>query len=542
MGKRFKLIARCGLSGILDRFYLLGPFNNDGRITSCQALTTDYLSAYGGEKRINASAFIKGAIPYVIGSGYIVNLIPITRVSGAIIYGLALLESPITQEVKIFLGSDDGYKLFVNDAAVGYLDEHRGLAPDSNQHRVLFKAGINRLLMKIENNHGGYEFTMRVAAPKEITQVFSLTEGGGFFNGYPKETIAFTDQGPRFTDFTRRLKYSGTDYFAEIAQRTEPEFTFKAKTKIELEQWQKGLKQKLRELLGPEPEREEKEPLVLYSEELEGGLTRDKVVIRAYRDSDIPAYLIRPTKPTGKYPCMLALHGHGPGAYPVAGVTFGEKYLRDGITLSNYDYGLQFAREGMVVLCPTARGFGERGMEGSHDCDTFGFRAALLGMNLLGLNLYDFMRSLDYLHRLPYVNPEKTGCVGLSLGGTFTLFLTPIEERIKVAVISGAVGSWRDENVWSCGSCGNQLFFGLLKYVDISDLLPLIAPQGLCVESGLYDSCFMWPGARIAHEKSLQAYRILGCSENLCIDAFPGPHIFHGIKSIPFVRDFLTRR
>ncbi|MDD5705692.1 MAG: prolyl oligopeptidase family serine peptidase, partial [Kiritimatiellae bacterium] len=189
---------------------------------------------------------------------------------------------------------------------------------------------------------------------------------------------------------------------------------------------------------------------------------------------------------------------------------------------------------GFVVLCPTARGFGERGAEYPHSCDVFALKASLMGLNLLALNLYDFMRGLDYLHVLPYVDPKRTGCVGLSNGGTFSLHLAAIDTRVQAACVSGAVGSWR-EQMWHGYACGNQFFHGVLRYADIPDVIALIAPRSLCIESGLYDSCFMSSSFRGAHAKIREAFRVAGCPERLCIDEFAGVHRFRGDKSIPFL-------
>ena len=49
------------------------------------------------------------------------------------------------------------------------------------------------------------------------------------------------------------------------------------------------------------------------------------------------------------------------------------------------------------------------------------------------------MKVIDYLQTLPEVDPERIGFYGLSQGGTMTLWFTPLEPRIKVAVVFGVL-------------------------------------------------------------------------------------------------------
>jgi dienelactone hydrolase len=154
------------------------------------------------------------------------------------------------------------------------------------------------------------------------------------------------------------------------------------------------------------------------------------------------------------------------------------------------------------------------------------------------LNLYDFMRRIDYLHGLACVDSKRTGCIGLSNGGTFACHLAALDARITATVVSGAIGSWR-EQMWHSYACGNQVLHGIMQYADIADVAARIAPRALCVESSLCDSCFMSSSSRAAHAVLRRAYRVAGRAGRLCIDVFPGLHRFHGEKSLAFLRKHL---
>ena len=55
--------------------------------------------------------------------------------------------------------------------------------------------------------------------------------------------------------------------------------------------------------------------------------------------------------------------------------------------------------------------------------------------------LHDARRALDVLQSLPFVDGERLGAIGHSLGGKQTLFLAAFDERVKAAVSSeGGIG------------------------------------------------------------------------------------------------------
>jgi len=77
-------------------------------------------------------------------------------------YAHTYIYSPEEQRVPLLIGSDDGIKVFLNDETIFRLLEVRISEPDQDRIIMNLKKGWNSLLLKIENNFGGYAFYARV--------------------------------------------------------------------------------------------------------------------------------------------------------------------------------------------------------------------------------------------------------------------------------------------------------------------------------------------------------------------------------------------
>jgi hypothetical protein len=80
-------------------------------------------------------------------------------------YAFTYVWSAENQSLPLLLGSDDGVKVFLNGEEVYRLLTIRGAEPDQDKIPLRLKKGWNRLLLKIENNLGGYNFYARIPAP-----------------------------------------------------------------------------------------------------------------------------------------------------------------------------------------------------------------------------------------------------------------------------------------------------------------------------------------------------------------------------------------
>jgi dienelactone hydrolase len=328
---------------------------------------------------------------------------------------------------------------------------------------------------------------------------------------------------------------------------------FQAETLDEWRDWQRRLREKVLELSGliPPPEACDLAPEVGERTVLEAdGVVREKVVYQTEPEVWVPAYLLRPLAPAAeRLPAVLALHGHGGrwGKGQVAGAADEHETVRANIAHYHYDYGLQFAKRGYVVLVADARVFGERAAgwwqpgdpaRGYDPCDRAGNQAALLGYALIGLTTFDDRRGIDYLQSRPDVDPERIGVAGLSLGGTRSTYVGALDDRARATVISGYLNTF---GVYALGRqfCGGQYVPGLLRWAEQPDLTALIAPRPLLIEAGLRDTTFPIEASREAHRALERAYRLHGAADRLWRDEFDDEHVWSGRLAYDFMDRYL---
>jgi dienelactone hydrolase len=301
----------------------------------------------------------------------------------------------------------------------------------------------------------------------------------------------------------------------------------------DLPRWLEGRRARLLELLGPLPESVPLNLATLESVQCDG-YRRQKIVFDTEYDMSVPAYLLIPDDRTQPGAGILACHGHGPGKSQAVGLEF--------TNAPNSDYALQLVRQGYVVLAPDLRCFGERldwQPEDHYACDTNLVHAVMAGVNPLTQNVWDLARCLDVLGEHPLVDPARIGMVGLSYGGTVTLFLAAFDDRVAVAVVSGFFSSWKESHKMPWNMCGSQIIHGMLGHLEHEDLGALIAPRPLMIESGTEDYLFPWSAAAESVRRTRLVYAHEGVSERLAHDIFEGEHQWHGVASVEFLHQWL---
>lgn len=308
----------------------------------------------------------------------------------------------------------------------------------------------------------------------------------------------------------------------------------------EAKRWQRALRRQFINRLGGFPAPVPLRPRVLSHEECDG-YTRETLRFTSREGLVVFAYLLLPHDVPRPLPAILCLHGHGPGCDPIVGLG------ADGKPLSEPEYQNEFAvqavRHGYAVLAIEILGFGRR-REGTnhgylgHSCPPLAGTALMLGQTMAGWRVYDAMRALDYLETRPEVDAKRLGAMGISGGGLNTLYLAAVDTRVRAAMVSGFLNTFRD-SIMSIDHCIDNFVPGLLLDAEMSDIAGLVAPRALWCENGTRDPIFPVAAFRRALRDVKKIYGVLGAPDKCDGEVFDGEHKFHGVGAWDFLEKHL---
>lgn len=330
------------------------------------------------------------------------------------------------------------------------------------------------------------------------------------------------------------------EYFRLRAKKHHTALHFCGKDRDDFDKWKKQLLDEIKKLLGPLPTAVPFNPEVIWEIE-EDGLIKRRVIFDTEDFISVAALIYIPKNIKKPCPAILCNHGHGKFAKDsVMGIRSRNEPERNAeIVAFNYDYGLQMAKNGYVTMAIDYRGFGERAdggnpYPGRDKCNVHFIRGNLMGINLLALNIWDAMKSIDYLCQMDEVDSNRIGTMGLSFGGTMTTWIAMLDERIKAADIICYSCRFKHFAVERGNFCGSQYLPGLFSICDVPDLHGLIAPRPLLAEIGVHDKCFLEHEALSCAEEVKKIYTAAGIPDNYEVDLFSGDHRFSGIKAFDF--------
>tara|TARA_B100000029_G_scaffold515987_1_gene625960 strand:+ start:1789 stop:3645 length:1857 start_codon:yes stop_codon:yes gene_type:complete len=150
--------------------------------------------------------------------------------------------------------------------------------------------------------------------------------------------------------------------------------------------------------------------------------TVEKVYFESYPGFFCTGNLYRPRGKDGPFPAIVSPHGH---------------WARG--RLENIERGsipgrcINFAKQGYIIFSYDMVGYNDSGQQVDHRSFPNSESEAIWGISLLGLQLQNAIRSIDFLQTLPDVDPDRIACTGASGGGTQTFMLMAIDDRIKVS-------------------------------------------------------------------------------------------------------------
>lgn len=88
--------------------------------------------------------------------------------SDCVVYLFAYVYSPLKQNVKLLVGSDDGIAVWLNKKRVHFNDVERKMKVDSDKVTCTFEKGYNKLLLKVSQSKDTFGFCARVVNDKNV--------------------------------------------------------------------------------------------------------------------------------------------------------------------------------------------------------------------------------------------------------------------------------------------------------------------------------------------------------------------------------------
>jgi hypothetical protein len=136
------------------------------------------------------------------------------------------------------------------------------------------------------------------------------------------------------------------------------------------------------------------------------------------------------------------------------------------------------------------------------------------------------------------LNAKRVGCMGISGGGTCTLFSAAMDSRIRAALVSGYLNTFRS-CIMSMSHCIDNYVPGILNWAEMYDVAGLIAPRPLFSEGGDRDPIFPVDATRESFARVKKVYEVFGAPESVQQEIFSGVHEFHGVRGLPFLAEAL---
>lgn len=273
----------------------------------------------------------------------------------------------------------------------------------------------------------------------------------------------------------------------------------------------------MQQVMGPLPDAQSKSALEvqeLQREELPT-VIRKKILFQAGPGDIIPAYLLIPKNLTGPAPAMLCLHGTSGSRGRTAGL--GADYPR---------YTLELAERGYVTIAPDYTLLGEN----QTDPQSVGYASGTMK------GIWSHIRAIDLLASLPEVDPQRLGCIGVSLGGHNSLFVAAFDPRLKVVVTSSGFDSFLDYMDGDPSGWCQPRYMPRIETVfhkdpqklpfDFPEVLAAIAPRALYIHAPQSDQNFKIASVKRCVSAAQSVYDLFDADDKLVAVYPPGEHGF----------------
>jgi hypothetical protein len=380
---------------------------------------------------------------------------------------------------------------------------------------------------------------------RDLAKVAMATAALAEQRGAQADTVKYTGA---LDGFENKVDLAGFDpvlYTRKLHDAAPLQLTFRAETRKEAEAWQKKLRPKILELVGGFPDK--RSPLASQTLEVREfpAYRREKFVFQSRPGLYVLGYLLTPKAGKPPYAAIVTLPGHERGVDDLVGIDEKGQDRTEKVGYQ-YDYAIQAVEHGMASVAIEPIAFGcrrdpltkSKGL-GASSCQPSAGAALLLGQTMVGWRVYDVMRTIDWIAARPELDLHRVGCMGVSGGGTVTLFAAALDERIRASLMSCSLNTFRD-SIMSISHCIDNYVPGILNWAEMYDVAGLAAPRAFFAESGERDNIFPVAASRASFARVKKVYEVFGVPDSAANEIFDGPHQFWGKQGLPFLAKHLS--
>lgn len=333
--------------------------------------------------------------------------------------------------------------------------------------------------------------------------------------------------GVAYRDYSRCLP----DYLRDLAGRAyqvRNREILKLTTPAAIRERQRWARETFWKLIGGMPERTALNARTVGSFE-RPGYRVEKVLYESRPGLHVSANLYIPAGAQPPFPGVLFQMGHSGNGK--AAETY-QRCCQGLVKLGYLVLAFDPMGQGERIYYPDASGTRSR-FSADDEHTVPGRQMLLIGDTSTRFQVWDAVRSLDYLAAHPMVDPRRLASTGQSGGGTLTMMLTAVDDRLAAAAVcSGITENVACANFNPPGSTDDaeQDFAGSGPLgFDRWDLLYPLAPKPLLVSVSDRDSFGTYSPSYISsgweeYQKLKKVYEVLGHGDHLAWADTPLPH------------------
>lgn len=272
------------------------------------------------------------------------------------------------------------------------------------------------------------------------------------------------------------------------AKARPPEMAFHSTIdEAQLPDWQRAVREKLRELMRfPEPE-PQPPPKLLWEEPREG-YRLQKWELYPEPLAVVPYLVLVPDGVSDSAPAAAVLCC--PGSNWSKESLAGEPELDDSGPKNHHwgpnRQGMFYAQAGLVAVAVDNPGIGEQADPIHPERHEISMNGLWLGRPYESLMVYPSLLILQWLKDLPFVDASRIATSGLSLGAKPALLLAALDPDVRACVFNDFTCLWRTRMIARnmARISIHQYLPDLLAWFDYPDIMASLAPRPLLISEG----------------------------------------------------------